>query len=98
MPAEIKTFPGVEFVDQGPNEQPQQEVIELIERLLELAESGELQALAVVGVLSDGTNLTDYSTGNGPYRHMMIAAVTELQFRMLQDIHAPEENDDEKTG
>jgi len=97
MSGSVKLFPGVEFIDQGADEQPNEDIIELLERMLERAEAGELQAVGVVAVLANNINLHEYSLGNGPHRHTLIAGVAELQFGMLYDLHiskeAPEEED-----
>lgn len=96
MSAEIKTFPGVEFIDQSAHEQPQADVIELLERLLEQAETGELQAIAVVTVMSDSVVACDYSTGNGPHMHTLVAGAVELQYILTRELYGPEESSGEE--
>lgn len=86
MPAEIIPFPGCEFPDQGVNEQPQPKIIALLEQWLELAENGELQAVALGGVRGDAVVLTDWDPGTGPNRHHLVAAAADLQHRMIQEI------------
>jgi hypothetical protein len=94
--APIILFPGTEFIDQGPNEQPQDEVIRVLEEMIERAESGELQAVAVAGILSDGTSISDYSVGNGPHTHNLLAAVTRLEHKIVKETDAPDDEEDEE--
>lgn len=86
MAAEVISFPGCEFHDQGPAEQPQAPVIALLEEWLERAESGELQAVALAGVLNDSVVLTDFHPGTGPHRHHLVAGAVDLEHRMVREI------------
>lgn len=95
MSAVIIPFPGCEFPDQTANEQPQPDLIELLEHWLELAESGELQAVACAGVLSNTTILTVFTPGTGPNRHTLIAGTADLQHRMLREVVDGDEGGDE---
>lgn len=95
-PAKIIPFPGVEFIDQGPNEQPQKDVIEVLETWLEKAETGELQSVAITGSLPDTSVLLDYATGTGPTRQALVSGCAELQQRILGVLIADGEEDEDE--
>lgn len=59
-------------------EQPQFEVIELLESYLARAKSGELQGVAIAGALADGHTTEAYELGGGPYGHVLMASITYL--------------------
>jgi hypothetical protein len=98
MSAIIKNFPGVEFIDQSAHEQPQADVIELLETYLERAESGELQALALVGICSDTALVTEYAPGSGCTRHSLVTGLASMQHKIIRDLDDDFEEDEKTSG
>ena len=84
--AEILTLPGGR---KGAHDTtPDVEVIALIEQLLTDARSGSIQAIAIAGVrFSPGQPAlatTAWEIGSGPHANTLLAAITVLQYRLLQ--------------
>jgi predicted esterase YcpF (UPF0227 family) len=58
-------------------------VIESLERWLELARSGELRAIALVGVRLGGTVSTEWTSSDMDHRHALVAGASYLHHRMV---------------
>lgn len=83
--ADVRSFPGVTRVDVQAAEQPNQELIEFLEKNLADARSGMLQAVAIVKVAirpGEGVCIGDgWSPGKGGYGHELMAGIGDLQYR-----------------
>lgn len=82
----VSVFPGILRPGQPANAQPQQDIIEKLESLLDRAQSGQLQALAFAGI-SDTGNTFDGWCG-GAYVTSLMGAIAFLEQRFAQSANA----------
>lgn len=79
----VTALPGV-VLTSSVDAQPQQNVIAFIERLLEKAKLGEIQAIAVATVGPNNTTADGWEQGlqGAPNSHNLMAAISYLQNRL----------------
>jgi hypothetical protein len=93
MKAKILPFPGCEVPDQVASQQPQKEVIKLLEQLLEMAKTGELQAVAYAGVLENTQTINDYKFGSGSACYSLNSAALYLLCRITAELMGDDDED-----
>lgn len=76
----------VKFVNNG----PQADVVEALERWLQLAKDGKIQAVALAGVKPDRTVSTEWRGLEDGALHEINSAVAVLQYRILRMNVGPE--------
>lgn len=81
----VVLFPGVTNPKRPAHSQKQTHIVTLLERLLEQTDSGQIQALSVAYVNSDGTKDYDYECSNGLRWDELFAATVTLETIMKQD-------------
>lgn len=98
MAAKIHSFPGVRAPKRSVRAQPQPDVIAVLEEILEDARTGDIQAVAVVGVYVDNSLYSYSELGTGPQwnttnRYSLIAGMASLHTDMLSEIVSEEDEE-----
>lgn len=75
------------FNGNTPEGHPVPEIVETIERLLEMAKTGEIQAFAYAASMPFGDGFSNGWEGNGGTRDQLAAAIAHLNARYFSQVY-----------
>ena len=87
----VHLFPGCKMPKKRARAQPREQVIAVLEEMLEWARNGELQSVALAGVLADDNTIRNFDIGETAPTTQLIGALSLLQ----KDVADAAENEDE---